>query len=638
MAWFRGFFLAAALCMSAGAASAETLRLQAGQTRFEIDTATLETHARVAGKDVPVFPALLDPGWRREGRIWRDAAGDTLALGVDGPDLSLTVTKNSESEASWALPTMAAADTWIVPDGEGIAFAAGDPFWRNTPGASTYHNEHCLNATGGLSLPAWSRVTDDVAVTYMLADGLQSALCLKDDDVAAVQGRVTHDFSAGAERIELLVEVGDANPLAPALAYRALLQRRSLLRTFADKQVPDLPRLFGAQHAYVWGDARRPEFLDRLRALGIERMVVVTDDGPSRNTTPEDAARGGHAGPDFIAHANALGYLAGPYELFENAQPPETSDDPVSDWGDLYPNGCIRDRTGAIPAGFANRGCDLSSEALRQRTTPPNAQSRYAQHVADGASTVFVDSDAFGGFMQDFSPDHPMTMARDRDNLLARLGMGITQYHFVLGSEHVHAWSHSVAHYSHGGAQAHVMWLVQSDHDRFGGWWPPQRPGIFFKTVDFTPVEARAMFGAADRVPLFEAAFHDSVVSTDRWEYGLMKVRGLERLRFARALLYGTPTMWALDGRELTRVGPWLKAAYDDFRVAHGWDAPAALTGFAWLTPDRLVQQTTFADGRVIVANFTDAPWQGLGADCVRVMRSGQAPVTLCPPDAPPTR
>ena len=112
-----------------------------------------------------------------------------------------------------------------------------------------------------------------------------------------------------------------------------------------------------------------------------------------------------------------------------------------------------------------------------------------------------------------------------------------------------------------------------------------------------------------------------------------MKVAGLERQRFARALLYGTPTMWNLDQRELARVRPWLKAAQDDFRLAHGWSTPVALTGFEWLTPDRLVQQTTFADGRKIIANLSDAPWRGLGSNCVRVVRPGQAAFDLCPPD-----
>jgi hypothetical protein len=55
-----------------------------------------------------------------------------------------------------------------------------------------------------------------------------------------------------------------------------------------------------------------------------------------------------------------------------------------------------------------------------------------------------------------------------------------------------------------------------------------------------------------------------------------MKVAGEARPRFARALLYGTPTMWNLDRRELARVGPWLKAARDDFAWSMARTPPSA--------------------------------------------------------------
>jgi hypothetical protein len=80
------------------------------------------------------------------------------------------------------------------------------------------------------------------------------------------------------------------------------------------------------------------------------------------------------------------------------------------------------------------------------------------------------------------------------------------------------------------------------------------------------------------------------------------------------------------------RAGAWLKAAHDAFRRAHGWNVPVALTDFAWLTTDRLVQQTTYADGRTIVANFTVTPWRGLGSSCVRVTWPREQSVDLCPP------
>ncbi len=609
------------------------LTLRAGGVAYEIDPATIEIQARTAeGERSVVLPALIPAGevWRRErdgsGWRWRDDVGAEIVIKPDGPNLSVTISRGAARAFAAALPTMAANDFWIVPDGEGIAIRAGDPFWRTTPGLQMFgQREQCMSATARLSMPAWSRIADDTAFTYMLTDGLGSQLCLKDDG-GVIQGRYTHNFDADPEPIELLVQVREANLLAPAIAYRELLQRRGLFRSFADKPAPLLSRLYGAPHVWIWGDARRVEFLDQLRALGIEHVLLAADQGGDPDA--------GFAGPDYMARAAQLGFLAGPYEAFENAQPPETTDAATSNWGhELYPAGCIVNADGSVKAGFADRGCELSSEALRQRTAAPDIASRYEAHVRDGVTSVFVDVDAFGEFYRDYHPDHPMTVARDRENRLARLGVAMTRYNFVLGSEHVGAWSHGVSHYSQGTAQAHVVWRLNQGRERFGGWWPPQRPPFFLRPVQLTAEEARATFGPADRVPLFEAAFHDSIISTDRWNYPLMKLTGLERQRFAQSLLYGTPTMWSFDQRELARAAPWLRAAHDGFRRAHGWEAPVALTAFAWLTEDHLVQQTTFVDDRVIVANFTDAPWHGLGAQCVRVTWSGDAPFDVCPPE-----
>jgi hypothetical protein len=415
--------------------------------------------------------------------------------------------------------------------------------------------------------------------------------------------------------------------LAPALFYREVLKARGQLKTFADKATPDLPRLFAAPHAYVFDDGRELDFLDDLKALGIDRMVLSYDQDPRSHEHI--------VGPAYLAKARALGFLAGPYEAFDNAQPAATADMPSAIWSeDLYPSGCVVDAAGKVVAGFANRGCAMSSEAIVRRSGPFFPALRYAGHIRDGASQVFVDVDAFGNFQEDHSPDHPMSMARDRDNRKARLALAIDSFKLVLGSENVTAWSSGVAHYSHGTAQAHAsaVWPLLGDQKRFGGFWPPDRPGVFFKPFQPTPDEARALFGAADRLPLFEAVFHDSVVALDRWEFGLMKVPSQANGRFARSLLYGTPTMWSLDRNELARVGTWLKAAQDDFRLVHGAGPPVALTGFRWLTSDRLVQQVTYADGRTLIANFGETTWQGLGTDCVRVDTPGRRAVDLCPP------
>lgn len=628
-AWLIGMTLLPVPRLAMARDAGAPIVVHAGAATFTIDPDTLRIDAAPdGGQAIAVMPPLhaaeaASPVQDGDTWRWSDSAGRTLTLGTEGQALHLVISAPATAKLDWPLPA-ATTGTWLVPDGEGMAYKADDPFWR-----VAYHREHCLGGTTLLSFPAWSYLGNGRAVTYALGDGLLSELCLRDQ--TGIQARLTHDFSDGAGTLDLLFAIRPAEPLAPALFYRQVLKDRGQFKTLADKQVPKLDRLFGAPQAYVWGDGRDLAFLGDLKSLGIDRILLSYDQDPRTHKHL--------VGPDYMARADALGYLAGPYDAFDNAQPAATSDMPAGIWDDaLYPAGCIVGADGKVLTGFANRGCELSSEAVARHPGAPSPASRYAGHIADHATTVFVDVDAFGEFYADYSPDHPMTMAVDRAHRLDRLGIGITQYHLVLGSENVTAWSSGVTHYSHGTAQAHVaaVWPLQADQARFGGYWPNDRPPLFFKPITLTSDENRILFGPVDRLPLFEAVFHDSVVAADRWEFGLMKVADEERRRFARALLYGTPTMWTLDRRELARVRPWLKAAQDDFRAVHGTGMPVALTGFTWLTDDHLVQQASFADGHVVIANFGAGAWQGLQPDCVRVSHPGQAPADLCPPAASP--
>ncbi len=618
------------IAVAATPAVAESLVLKARGTVFTLDPATMQIDATRPGQPaVPIMPALHDaqavtPTRTKTGWQWSDANGRSFTATTRDDALSLTVMAADGKTLDWALPHVASDATWIVPDGEGVAMAAGDPFW-----VKHYTHEHCLDGSAGLSFPAWSVLTKGSAVTYALDDGLRSELCLQATD--GLQGHLTHRFDEGMTKVELMFAVRAPDPLAPALFYRAWLKSTDRFRTLGQKYVPGLDKLYGAPQAYIWGDGRDPAFLEALKSLGIQRLNISVDQNPLSTSQPV-------ATPDYMKKARAMGYLIGPYEAFDNGQAPGIDIAPYSLWtGALYPAGCIQTQDGKPMAGFAGQGCEMSSEAIHRYAPRFVPGVRYAAHKAGGANQVFVDVDSYGDFFHDYSPDHPMTMVQDRANRLARLKIGWQKYGLIIGSENTTAWATTAVHYTHGTAQSHVAaaWPVQNDTARFGGWWPYNHLPLFFKPFDPTPDEARALFGPADRLPLYEAVFHDSVIAADRWEYALMKVRGMEAPRFATSLLYGTPTMWSLDSRELARSGAWLKAAHDDFRTVHGWSAPVALTGFAWQTPDHSVQTTHFADGRVVTANFGSAAFDGLGPNCVRLAKPKAKPVDLCPPEAP---
>jgi len=136
------------------------------------------------------------------------------------------------------------------------------------------------------------------------------------------------------------------------------------------------------------------------------------------------------------------------------------------------------------------------------------------------------------------------------------------------------------------------------------------------------------------RVPLFQAVFHDSVVTTDRWEMPLMKAPSVVVPRTLLALLYGVPTIWNLDRKALREHGPRLAALARFFAPLHRRIVTLPLEEFAYLSPDRQVQRVRFGDKLEVTANFADEERAGVGGGCVEVRTRDVERATFCPDDA----
>ena len=64
-----------------------------------------------------------------------------------------------------------------------------------------------------------------------------------------------------------------------------------------------------------------------------------------------------------------------------------------------------------------------------------------------------------------------------------------------------------------------------------GAYWPPEAPALFFEPVPLKPELARFILDPAFRLPLFEVALHDSVVTTHHWGNGSLKFAGEQATR-----------------------------------------------------------------------------------------------------------
>jgi hypothetical protein len=69
-------------------------------------------------------------------------------------------------------------------------------------------------------------------------------------------------------------------------------------------------------------------------------------------------------------------------------------------------------------------------------------------------------------------------------------------------------------------------------------------------------------------------------------------------------LLYQVPPLYHLNVPEFQKRKAQLKRHYEFFSPLHRETALLPMTGFQWLTPDAMVQRTTFGDKIEMVANF----------------------------------
>lgn len=605
-------FLLALCLLSLGTAN-HKIEIRLRDWTAKIEPGTLTVRARVDGgsKNIliargaahPVSDLARTPG----SAAWRiPDLGLTVRFTADGNRLHVRLESSRNTEIAWPRTgDDAQMSAMILPDGEGLYLPLADAAWRRRLAGQ------CDAVSGGLSMPFWSYQVGRRTFTYHVLSDIRSSLCFED-----TQGRLTatlkHNFRVrdGAVPYELEIWPGGSSPIAPALEYREGLLRASRLVTLDEKthKNPQVAKLLGAIHMYVWGDGRSPAFVDDLVKLGVKRAWIGYDQDEHIQHT--------HAGKDFVAAAEKAGYLVGPYDTFTNAQDPKAGD-AASRWpGGLYKAGCIVGRKGQIVKGYAGRGCELSSEALeRAEPTLKAMAARVEKRLKDGANSYFLDVDAYGELYDDFSPAHPMTPFKDRANRLQRLRR-LRDRGLVLGSEEGVAWSVPVLDFAHGAFAVHnaALWKVLKT---FGGWWPPDRPRIFFRPYEPSEEFREAKYDPAFRVPLYEAAFHDSIVSTDRWDVPMGKMPVLAGTRQLLELLCGVPSIWAMDRRELREERDVLTPLLKFFEPLHRRIGNLPLTSFQWLTSDRLVQRTRFGNTVELTANFGKSSFNRVRPDCI---------------------
>ena len=390
-----------------------------------------------------------------------------------------------------------------------------------------------------------------------------------------------------------------------AAGISAVLQRHDFQNPSADLQ-SNCQALYAAfpdlmQSPTDWGDGVSTTMVQKLADAGLDRLWLGTE-----------GKEGLEVHPPVVKAAENHGYLVGFYDSYNSIHSPDAKQTWETAQFDeqLYETGPIVKADGTKRPGFKHVGYLLSPIAAR-----PAMEKRVTAAMHDtGANSFFMDCDAFGECYDDYSPLHPAT---EKDDMAARddrMAWIAKTFHAVVGSEGGVWYAAPVIHFSHGMTTGVVGWGDKDMNDRnspyyVGGYWPPDGPAILLKSVPLKDKFIKLDIDPRYRLPLFETAFHDSVISTEEEGSGTLKFSNVQGTRILTELLYNSPPMYHLNQAQWAKDQAVIKRQYAFFSPLHREAALLPMTDFQWLTPDRSVQQTTFGQQLSMVANFSDKPF-----------------------------
>ena len=197
-----------------------------------------------------------------------------------------------------------------------------------------------------------------------------------------------------------------------------------------------------------------------------------------------------------------------------------------------------------------------------------------------------------------YSPKHPMTRTGSRRAKMELLRLLPEEFGLVAGSETGH--------------EAAVPWVSYFEGMlSLGPFRVPDAGRRMEQTVDPAPeVIRKFQVGPGYRVPLWELVYHDCVCSHWYWGDYQNKVPSVWRKRDLFNILYGTAPMYLFRAEDWPK---WKERIVESYRavvpVARGVGY-AEMTDHRWLTADRTVQQTRFANGWVVTVNFGSQPFR----------------------------
>ena len=510
----------------------------------------------------------------------------TLQLDDQRPELLVELSGQGELPAGIRFPhpfSGEPGDYLVVPMNEGISYPVDD---------ATIPPIHLI-AYGGHGI---------CMAFYGLTDGTrgQMAILETSDDasirVERLEGRLVivpewdpQRGQFGYTRKLRCVFFDRGGHVAMAKRYRAYAQQIGRFKTLAEKRAvnPNVDRLIGAVNVWCW-DRNAVPLVRELQAAGIERVLW------SNQQTPEN-----------LKALNDLGVLTSRYDIYQDVMAP-TNFARLQwihpDWTtNAWPQDLILDRNGHWIKGWgveAKDGGLIPCGVICDQRAPDYARVRVPADLATHPYLCrFIDTTTAAPWNECYHPDHPMTRTQSRHWKMELLRCVCEDTKLVTGCETGHDAAVPFLHYFEGMLSLGPYRVPDAGRRMSQIWTNVPEP------------VAKFQLGHDYRLPLWELVYHDCVVSQWYWGDYNNKLPALWDKRDLFNVLYGVPPMFmfnrSLWEQNRTRfVQSYQNTCPHVRRVGY-----QEMTDHRFLTKDRSVQQTAFANGITITVNFGTTPF-----------------------------
>jgi hypothetical protein len=369
-----------------------------------------------------------------------------------------------------------------------------------------------------------------------------------------------------------------------------------------------------SENPSAWGNP----VIQSLSNAGLPRVLLTLGEG----------WEGGLWHPEAIRAGVDAGFLMAPYDSYETAL--SATENP--DWttahlgSNAYRNCAIVLKGGKVKTGFQQSGHYTDPRCVRSLL---EARVQAVQAKA-GFNAWFLDAYATSMVFDSYRDSAPMTQAQNAEGNIDASRWINTALKLPTGSEDGNAITAQGILFAHGMQTPVIGWgdpaMTKDKQSPYyvGNWFPPEQPAVFFKPVPLKEPFRTLYFEPSMRLPLYQTVFHGSVITTHHWLFDSLKLSNVQVENELTQLLYNVPPLYHLSAATLKQRLPLIQRQDAFFRPLHQRLATQELTGFRWLTADRLVQETTFADGTRLVANFSSEKKAGYSARSVTALLKGE--------------